>query len=96
MKKIKSKKIVESIVSVPTAMIVEKVKKSPSLKPERPTSMILLFKVEGHNTYRSCIYRKKEDFDTYIKLVNNGKHPNVTERKWYVIDKINGTITEEK
>ena len=68
----------------------ENIKVSPSTR----ISYIILYTLEGHKTWRVGIFPTKEIFDIYLQVQE--KHPKVTDRKWYVVDKINGTIIEEK
>lgn len=57
-------------------------------------SYIVLFKIEGHTTWRVSQYPVKEAFDSYLKAQLS--HPSVTDRVWYKVDKIKGKITLEK
>lgn len=55
---------------------------------------IIMFTIEGHTTYRINVFNSKESFDTY--LLTQPNHPKVTSRKWFTVDRVTGTITEEK
>lgn len=57
-------------------------------------SYLLLFKVAGHSTWRASMYPDKGAHDKYMEVAT--KHPEITDKKWFVIDRIAGTITEEK
>ncbi len=59
-------------------------------------SYIVVFTIEGHQTWRANLYHKKEDFDTYLSNPGQKNHPKILKRKFFCFDKINGTITEEK
>lgn len=63
-------------------------------KKENPACFLVLFKIEGHETYRTAIWKKPADFDAYLKQPGQVNHPVPTERKWFIIDKITGTIKE--
>ncbi len=71
----------------------QKVKKEYPRPEVNLKPVIVMFKIEGHETWRTNLFSKKEDFDIYLKKQLG--HPKVTERKWFVRDLINGTITEE-
>ncbi len=98
-KKVPKKKVAESVgaaevpvveqAPVAVAAPVKKDKKAPA-----PNTYIVLFKVAGHDSYRMNPFRTKEDLDIYLKTQPN--HPVMTEKKWFIFDRINGTITLEK
>lgn len=60
---------------------------------EQTEYFLLLFKVEGHNKWRVNTFPSKDAFDTYLS--KQEKHPKVIERKWFVVDRIVGDITQE-
>ncbi len=86
----------DGAVVVPKIITPEKKGEKFVPKIKHTTSMGVLFKVEGHPNYRFSQFGKKEYFDTYLAHPAQNKHPKVIEKKWFVIDFINGTITEEK
>ncbi len=59
-----------------------------------PTTCIIAFKVEDHISWRIGIFPTKEKFEQYLLGAMN--HPKITEKKWFIFDKITGKITEEK
>lgn len=60
------------------------------------TSLLLLFKVAGSNTWRKNFYPTKEALDVYLSLPGQAKHAVITEKKWFVIDQLKGSVTEDK
>lgn len=89
-KKIKKEEKVLSAESVP---VTEKVK---SLSIEKSNGYVLMFQVEGHRTWRANFYATKEAFDVYLGQPGQAKHAKVTAKKWFIINRFDATITEEK
>ncbi len=91
MKKIKV--VSESPKETPIAVKVVSAGKHP--KKEGPkSSYAVMFTIEGHATWRISLYPGKADFDDYLSKQIN--HPKITAKKFFVIDRITGNITEEK
>lgn len=68
--------------------------KAPKSEPKKEiTTLLSLFKIEGHNTYRVLLNKHEADFTRQIASPN---FPKITERKVFIVDKINGTIKEIK
>lgn len=55
---------------------------------------ILMFKIEGHKTWRISMFQKKSDLEVYLS--KQEKHPTIIEKKWFACERISGAITEEK
>ncbi len=84
-------------VAVAKVSVVEKVPAtvvSPKKPKENPLTYLLLFKIEGHQSYRMQPYRTKEDLEVYLSK-SVPKFPPMLEKKWFILDRINGTITLE-
>lgn len=68
------------------------------VKKENPhynnITYILVFKVEGHTTWRRSLYPTKKAHEDYMK--KTPLHPKITDQKWFEFDTITGNITEEK
>ncbi len=98
--KIAKKKVVkeaEPVAVTPAPVAVEAPKKpvvAPKKDKSNPLTYLLLFKVEGHESYRMQPYRTKEDLDIYLSKAVP-KFPPMLEKKWFIFDRINGTITLE-
>lgn len=85
----------------PVALAMNPVKAAPTgvekKKDDKPfKTYLVMFTIEKHDSWRIGAYPTKEAFDTYLNHPGQSKHPKVTERRWYIVDRINGTITEEK
>ncbi len=65
-------------------------------KEEVYKTFAVMFKIEGHDTWRIGLYPNKQAFDTYLNHPGQKSHPKVTERRWFTVDRINGLIIEEK
>ncbi len=55
---------------------------------------VLMFTLAGHKTWRTSFYPTKKYHDIYLSKQIN--HPEILQKKWFIVDRINGTITEEK
>lgn len=65
-------------------------------KTENPTYCLVLFKIEGHETWRSSLMGKKEDFERTFAMDVKSNKPKVTENKFFIIDRLTGKVKEEK
>ena len=81
--------------AVPAPVVPTKISAPLTAKKEPGTGFVLLFKTAVHTTYRNSFYRTKDQFEQYIKAQAQAHHPVMTDKKWFVIDLINGTITPE-
>ena len=54
---------------------------------------LTVFKIEGHETWRGHLGGSVGAFGVQLKN-NDGKHPKVTAKKVYRIDRINGALEE--
>lgn len=63
-------------------------------KKEVPPCVLILFKVEGHETYRAVTKSSEDQFDKEVAIQKN--HPKITEKKIFVVDRLNGTVNEKK
>ncbi len=102
MAKIKTQK---KVADVSVKFSPAQVSKPSSLDPNKKVNAanthmeimeIIMFKIEGHETWRVSLYKNKQDLERYLQNPLNSNHPKITERKWFIVDKINGTIIEEK
>lgn len=74
------------------AKIAPAVKSVEKKKEEVFSTYAVMFKIEGHDSWRIGLYPTKEAFDIYLSHPGQKNHPKVTEKRWYVIDRINGII----
>lgn len=92
------KEMVIGAVGDESVPVVTEAPKKPVVAPvkskKNPITYILLFKVEGHESYRMQPYQTKEDLAVYLKKAVP-PFPPMLEKKWFVFDRINGTITLE-
>lgn len=65
----------------------------PEELPLPPPYGLLLFKIEGHRTWRMNPVKNEEELTRYLSTQPN--HPKITDKKWFSIDRIEGTITEQ-
>lgn len=89
MPKVSKKKVIEIVAEEPVQAPTAPIKEEKSYN-----TCVLMFTIEGHKTWRLSTFQKKEHFNVYLS--KQPKHPKVTEKRWFVADRINGTITEEK
>lgn len=91
----KKKVAVEAPIAEAPVAITAPVKAAPTPKKKEPESTyILLFTLEGHTSYRMNPFKTKADLEVYMDKVKP-KHPPMHNKKWFVVDRINGTITPE-
>ncbi len=90
-KKVQRKKIVETVEPAAEVQVATPVSKRSE---KNQNTYIILFKTDGDPNYKMNPFKTKEALDVYIK--NQPGHPVMIEKKWFVFDRINGTITPEK
>lgn len=56
-----------------------------------PAYYLTLIKIEGHRTYRVLLHNVIDGFE---KEWNKGKHPKVTEKLVYRIDRLTGEMKQ--
>lgn len=58
-------------------------------------SYLLFFKLEGRNGWRKTFYPTKDALVVYLAGPGQKDHAKIVEKKWFLIDNINATVTEE-
>lgn len=78
-----------------TKKVPNKLKDSVEVKGVKGplTLFVLMFKIIGHETWRINMFKTKDDLNKYLS--NQPGHPEITEKKWFIADKINATIIPE-
>lgn len=100
-KKVSKKKVAPVAEPAPVAVAVEALvavaapEKAKAPKA-RPNLYIVLFTIEGGLGYRCSTFSSKEQWKTYLAAPGQKNHPKPLTEKWFFVDMINGTITEEK
>ncbi len=89
------KEVVEPVApkKVPSPEFQKSTGQTPSKADSVRTSTLILFRVEGHTTWRTTIFREEKQFDAYLSHPGQKNHPKVTERRIFILDTINGTVT---
>ncbi len=101
-KKVAKKKVVAvEQVAVPEVLVAEatpavKESKGPLKAKLRPNLYVVLFTIAEGEGYRCSTFSSKEQWKTYLAAPAQKNHPKPLTEKWFLIDMLNGTVTEQK